>query len=103
MAPWNREEALDLPPPTTRSSDPARAERCADLLPRTGEPPLGLPPHRRRTKEARRQCVQDERGEGPATPRSPTRPPTRGAGLVTVPLRPGQGHRGHRLLPRRHG
>src|ERR1019366_3017162 len=91
MAPCNREEALDLPPPTTRSSDPARADRCADLLPRTGEPPLGLPPHPRRTEEARRQCVEDERGCGPVMPRSPAGPPTRGPNLDPVPLAQAKG------------
>ena len=47
LAPGARPTALDLPAPTTRAACPARRDRRADRPPRPGEPPLGLPAHRR--------------------------------------------------------
>ena len=77
MAPLAGPPALDLPASPTRASAPSQSDRRADLSLGQGEPPVGLPPNRWRTQEARCHRVEDERRDGPASAQSRTGPSTR--------------------------
>ena len=65
-------------------------------------PTLGSPAHRRRTPEARRHGLQGQCRQRPPPPPTPARAAARRTLVDRVPPRPGQGHRRHRLLHRRH-
>ena len=63
---------------------------------------MGIPAHRRRAAKARHRRVEGERRERSApSPPPPCTPQVR-THLGRVSPRPGQGHRRHRLLHRRH-
>jgi len=69
-------------PYDSRSSRSCQRVCGADLPPGTGEPPVGISPHRRRAGETRRLRVEDERRDRAAPPRTRTgtrrEGPTRG-------------------------
>src|SRR5579875_177464 len=103
LAPPPRPPTLDLPAPATRPITASARDRRAHRAPRPGEPPVGLYAHRGRATQARHHGFQDEcRNRARSTRAAPSTTPRR-AGLGTVPLRPGQGHLGERLLPLRLG
>ena len=102
LAPGARPPALDVPEPITRTSSPVGGDHPADRPSGTGESPLGLPAHRRRTEEAGCHRLEGQRRQRSATSSAPTSATKGRTHLDRVPARPGQEHRSHRLLHHRH-
>ena len=102
MAPLAGPQALDLPaPPPGR---PALPKETMELICRLARenPRWGYLRIVGELKKLGVTRVEDERRCGAASARSPAGSPASGSDLDPVPLRPGQGHRGYRLLPCRH-
>lgn len=101
LAPRSCPPTLDLSPPRARTAIPSQQDRGADRPLGPGEPPMGVPAHRRRAAKAGRHRLEGKRRQRAQAPGPATGASTGRADLDRVPRRSGQGPSGHRLLHRR--